>query len=236
MESHDVRCKRSGNNPMETCVESQGAQSSTPTASDTFFSAILRDPLSEVTRKERTYLLAVSTIGIAIVKTGLVPSQITTLGIVFEKANQNTLLFVLGLVALYFLAAFIIYATADFFAWLVAYQSVLRRASPLQEELNSAADAQRNREYSALRKGIPDTSDGDSTDVYTIDFYKGLHTRIKSKLLSTETGRRAEELGLVTWETTYPEDAPPIYRVYIGEEPSQRTARRRVRVIAASTA
>jgi hypothetical protein len=62
------------------------------------FSTVLKDPLSDVTRKERVYLLTTSTIGIAIVKTGLAPSRITTLGIEFEKANQNALLLLLGIV------------------------------------------------------------------------------------------------------------------------------------------
>src|SRR5215208_7776204 len=76
-----------------------------------------RDPLTPVTRKERSYLLAVSMIGIAIVKTGLVPSKIATFGIELDKPNRTALLLLLGLVTLYFLAAFVIYAASDFLEW-----------------------------------------------------------------------------------------------------------------------
>jgi hypothetical protein len=76
-----------------------------------------RDPLTPVTRKERLYLLAVSMIGIAIVKTGLVPSKIATFGIELDKPNRTALLLLLGLVTLYFLAAFVIYAASDFMEW-----------------------------------------------------------------------------------------------------------------------
>jgi hypothetical protein len=81
----------------------------------------LSDPLKEETRKARLYLLGVSIVGITIVKTGLVPQEITTLGIKFGDANRQSLLSILALVTLYFLAAFAIYGISDFFAWRYAY-------------------------------------------------------------------------------------------------------------------
>jgi len=81
-----------------------------------FFALLLRDQLSEVTRKERVYLPGSSIAGIAIVKMGLIPTRITALGIEFDAANQETFLFILGLVVLYFLAAFLVYAASDFLA------------------------------------------------------------------------------------------------------------------------
>jgi hypothetical protein len=90
-----------------------------------FFATVLRDPLSEVTRKERVYLLGSSIGRIAILKTGLVPSKITALGIELEKGNQEIILSLLGLVVLYFLAAFVVYATSDFLAWWESYQAAL---------------------------------------------------------------------------------------------------------------
>jgi hypothetical protein len=77
----------------------------------------LRDPLSAVTRKERLYLLAVSSVNITIVFTGLVPSQIAALGITFAQADRQSLLFILALVNAYFLSAFILYAWSDYLAW-----------------------------------------------------------------------------------------------------------------------
>jgi hypothetical protein len=74
----------------------------------------VRDPLTPVTRKERLYLLAVSMIGIAMVRTGLVPSKIATFGIELDQPNRNALLFLLALVTIYFLIAFVIYAASDY--------------------------------------------------------------------------------------------------------------------------
>ena len=90
-----------------------------------YFATVLRDPLSEVTRKERVYLLGTSMVGIAILKTGLVPTQITALGIEFQEADQEIFLSLLGLVVLYFLVAYIVYAASDFLAWWEGYQTAL---------------------------------------------------------------------------------------------------------------
>lgn len=78
---------------------------------------LLREPLSEITRKERRILLGVSAFGIAVAKTGLVPTKISTLGIEFSQAESSTLLKMLAAVVIYFLVAFLIYAVSDFAAW-----------------------------------------------------------------------------------------------------------------------
>ncbi len=80
----------------------------------------LRDPLSEVTRRERRYLLGVSMLGISIAQGGLLPTQISALGISLSGPEQRTLLVLVGLVCLYYLAAFIVYALSDFTSWQVA--------------------------------------------------------------------------------------------------------------------
>jgi hypothetical protein len=41
----------------------------------------LRDPLAEVTRRERRLLLGASIIGLTVAKTGLVPTKISALGV-----------------------------------------------------------------------------------------------------------------------------------------------------------
>lgn len=88
---------------------------------------MLRDPLSTVTRKERQYLLGVSILGITLVKTGLVPSKISALGIEFAKTDQQSLMTIIGLVTLYFLGAFVIYAASDFLAWRLAFIESVRK-------------------------------------------------------------------------------------------------------------
>jgi hypothetical protein len=73
----------------------------------------LGDPLAEVTRKERRSLLIASAVAITIVKTGLVPTKISALGVEFSQADKAALLKVLAAVVIYFLVAFVVYAAAD---------------------------------------------------------------------------------------------------------------------------
>ncbi len=84
-------------------------------------------------------LLAVSVLGVVLVKTGLVPTKISALGVEFDKTNQQALLGVLALVSLYFFIAFIIYAAADFLAWrraLLKYRvDRMREHAKLRREL-----------------------------------------------------------------------------------------------------
>jgi hypothetical protein len=85
----------------------------------------LRDPLSNVTRRERRTLLGASALGIVIVKSGLVPTKVTALGIEFSRTDQHALLLSLGAVVGYFVVAFAMYAASDFVAWRVAFHSIL---------------------------------------------------------------------------------------------------------------
>jgi hypothetical protein len=84
----------------------------------------LSDPLKAETRKARLYLLGVSMVGITIVYTGLVPQEVSTLGITFGEADRQSLLGILALVILYFLVAFAVYGVTDFLAWRYAYANV----------------------------------------------------------------------------------------------------------------
>ncbi len=118
-----------------------------------FFAAVLRDPLSEVTRKERIYLLGTSMVGIAILKTGLVPTQITALGIEFQEADQDTFLLLLGLVVLYFLVAFIVYAASDFLAWWEGYRTVLYEILPPLKRSEMMAQMEEQRKHAMEQMG-----------------------------------------------------------------------------------
>jgi len=96
----------------------------------------LRDPLSETTRAERRSLLAISVIGLIIVKTGLVPSKISALGIDFSFTDQVFLFRALSAITAYFLLAFVIYAASDLAAWTHAIFSATReriREEQMQE-------------------------------------------------------------------------------------------------------
>src|SRR3972149_1614277 len=94
---------------------------------DPSFEIRVRDPLSEVTRKERRSLLGVSTIGIIMVKTGLIPEKITAFGVKFSKTDQKSLLFIVAFIIVYFLISFVIYAWSDFVSWRIAVNSARQR-------------------------------------------------------------------------------------------------------------
>jgi len=86
----------------------------------------LKDPLSEVTRRERRALLALSTLCYVIARVGLVPTKISALGIDFNHSDQKTLFRILAGILVYLIVAFVIYASADFIAWRIARAEVLR--------------------------------------------------------------------------------------------------------------
>jgi len=79
--------------------------------------AMLRDPLSDVGRKERRSLLGVSVVAILVGWTGLVPEKIENLGITFTAPARAGLLWVLLAVVVYYTLAFVFYAMSDFLSY-----------------------------------------------------------------------------------------------------------------------
>lgn len=120
--------------PVTTPNSSEEAEQ--PTTSLTAAQIALSDPLKEETRKARLYLLVVSVVDIIMVWTGLVPKEISTLGISFEDVKPESLLDILAFVIFYFLGAFIIYGISDALAWWHAYSDVTW--SELQAEAQQA--------------------------------------------------------------------------------------------------
>lgn len=51
------------------------------------------------------------------------PQEITTFGIKFGEADQQSLLIMLALVTLYFVTAFAVHGASDFLAWRFAYSN-----------------------------------------------------------------------------------------------------------------
>lgn len=78
---------------------------------------LLKDPLRELTRNKRKYLLLSSVIAIAVTKAGFIPTKINALGIEFQQSEQEKLLMFISLVVLYFAISFIVYASTDFLSW-----------------------------------------------------------------------------------------------------------------------
>lgn len=86
---------------------------------------ILKDPLSEASRKERRILLGISLLSFMVVEIGLIPTKIQALGIVLTVANQNAFCKIMVAVLVYYIFAFVIYGLVDFFAWRIAYNRTL---------------------------------------------------------------------------------------------------------------
>jgi hypothetical protein len=64
-------------------------------------------------------------LGIAVAQAGLLPSEISSLGIKFGASSQSVLLLLLGLICLYYLAAFLVYAASDYVAWKIALRDAI---------------------------------------------------------------------------------------------------------------
>ena len=117
----------------------------------------VRDPLSDVTRKERRALLAASLIGVTTKWTGLLPTEIDALGLKFASTDHQILLRILALVNGYFLLAFFLYAASDFIAWRLALRESIREASrrrrslgELEEQIEQQAHDEIKRQYPLL--------------------------------------------------------------------------------------
>lgn len=93
---------------------------------------LLRDPLTELTRKERRSLLIASALGVTFVKGGFVPSKVSTFGIDFTETDQRSLLLVVSVVVIYFLVGFVLYAASDFInrrgAWVDAFHAAVEES------------------------------------------------------------------------------------------------------------
>lgn len=107
----------------------------------------LRDPLSDVTRQERKYLLGISFIAITIVKAGIIPTKVPALGVEFGKTDQQSLLWAVGLITAYFLIAFVVYASSDFLVWRLAFRCAFRKH--VQERLETSQ--KKDPTYSAVK-------------------------------------------------------------------------------------
>ncbi len=80
----------------------------------------LTNPLSEITRKERKFLLLFNVIGLLIIYAGIIPTKINALGITFESNDKKAIIRVFSFIIIYFLTAFVIYAWSDFISWRLA--------------------------------------------------------------------------------------------------------------------
>lgn len=80
------------------------------------------DPFGELSRKDRTMLLLISIVTIAISRAGLVPTKIVGFGIEFANIDRSAILWLLAASVLYFLITFLSHALPEFTSWTVRYR------------------------------------------------------------------------------------------------------------------
>jgi hypothetical protein len=85
----------------------------------------LEDLLSPITRTEQRNLLLASTAGYLVGKVGLIPTQISALGITLTPPAQVYVVWIVALTIFYFLLALIVYGIADFYIWRTKLQDYL---------------------------------------------------------------------------------------------------------------
>ena len=71
------------------------------------------DPLSDVLRNIRKYLLLCSGLGVVMSKAGIVPSAITFFGLSTGEVNQRALLAIVWFLILFFLTSFVVYTSME---------------------------------------------------------------------------------------------------------------------------
>lgn len=80
------------------------------------------DPFGELSRKDRTMLLLISIVTIAISRAGLVPTKIVGFGIEFANIDRSAILWLLAASVLYFMITFLSHALPEFTSWTARYR------------------------------------------------------------------------------------------------------------------
>ena len=101
------------------------------------FTTLLDDPLRDVTRKERRYLLVSATLGVFVSRAGILPTKITSLGVDFSTGDTVMLLKTLFGIITYFIVAFTIYGLSDILTWRFRCSSALRELRHLAQATKS---------------------------------------------------------------------------------------------------
>ena len=98
------------------------------------------DFLTQETRKTRKQLITFGFICIIIIHTGLIPESIPSLGIKFNDSNQSKLLMIFGIINIYLLISFIIYAFSDFITLRVELINILQKKYEEKVTQNKTTD------------------------------------------------------------------------------------------------
>jgi hypothetical protein len=77
----------------------------------------LRDPLHDVTRKERRFLLGLSFVAVILVETGAFPKEVTAFGLKLSSADQIIFIKWFLILLTYATIVFVVYGIADLISW-----------------------------------------------------------------------------------------------------------------------
>ena len=91
------------------------------------FDRQVTDPLSEVTRVDRRWLLVANVALAAMAYGGIVPSEINALGLKAAQLNRGVIFVIAWMTALYLFVSFALYVATDFKAWETCVLSARRR-------------------------------------------------------------------------------------------------------------
>lgn len=94
---------------------------------DNPFLALVRDPLTQISRGHRKTLVALSGVSIAMWAAGLLPTQVSALGISLTAVEQVWFIRVLYCAVIYQLVTFVVYALLDYWGWQANLDSKLHR-------------------------------------------------------------------------------------------------------------
>jgi hypothetical protein len=122
------------------------SSTTSPTPAD-----FLGDPLSDVSRRERRSLLASSTIAVLTAHAGLIPRQVSALGIELTSLDRSAFLILFAAVVIYFLVAFAIYGFSDFLVWRHKYHEYQQKAEVAAQNWTQ----EDQHAYDELRRYVP---------------------------------------------------------------------------------
>jgi hypothetical protein len=114
---------------------------------------LLHDALTEPTKKERRNLLGVATAGIVVVLSGVRPTTISAFGITFVPGQYESLLFLWGVIVIYFFLAFVIYVVCDFISWRFAVINASRKQEIDDRQFESSQQTKRDELSSKFQRG-----------------------------------------------------------------------------------
>jgi hypothetical protein len=81
------------------------------------------EPLSTATRKAKRNMMGISTLALIYKYGGLVPTEITNLGITLSETHLRNIKILFALTILYFIVTFVAWGLKDYFAWLSYIES-----------------------------------------------------------------------------------------------------------------